>query len=193
MRTRFAAAAWILIGFSTAAGAAEIVGASVDRTEDRYHVEFVVMIEGEAERVHGIITDYAHLDELSPTVVESRLLSGRRGGEARIEVILRPCVLMVFCKTITKVSDAQVRPDMMGVRYLAVPGLGDFEEGRETITMTQESIEGKPIVRFSYSAVLKPGFYIPPFIGPWLVRRAIVDDLEASSRRVERMLRRNDR
>lgn len=193
MKKRFAAAACVLIGFSPAAGAAEIVGASVDRVEDRYHVEFVVMIEGEAGRVHGIVTDYAHLDELSPTVVESRLLSGRRGGDARIEVILRPCVLLVFCKTITKVSDAQVGPDTTRVRYVAVPGLGDFEEGRETITMTQETIEGTPMVRFSYSAVLKPGFYIPPFIGPWLIRRAIVDDLEASSRRVEKMLRRDRR
>lgn len=190
---RFAAAACILVGLSPTAGAAEIVDASVDRIDDRYHVEFVVMIEGEADRVHGIITDYAHLDELSPTVVESRLLGGRGGGDARIEVILRPCVLMVFCKTITKVSDAQVGPDMMRVRYVAVPGLGDFEEGRETITMTQETIEGTPIVRFSYSAVLKPGFYIPAFIGPWLVRRAIVDDLEASSRRMEQMLRRSGR
>lgn len=190
---RFAAAACILFGFAPAAGAAEIVDANVDRVEDRYHVEFVVMIEGKADRVHGIVTDYAHLDELSPTVVESRLLSGRRGENARIEVILRPCVLMVFCKTITKVSDAQVGPDMRRVRYVAVPGLGDFEEGLETITMTQKSIDGTPMVRFSYSAVLKPGFLIPPFIGPWFVRRAIVNDLEATSRQVERMLGRDGR
>lgn len=190
---RFVAAGCILIGFAPTAGAAEIVGASVDRVEDRYHVEFVVLIEGEVDRLRGIVTDYAHLDELSPTVVASRLLSGRRGGDARIEVILRPCVLMVFCRTLTKVSDAQVEPDMQRVRYIAVPGLGDFEEGRETITMTQESIDGTPIVRFSYSAVFKPGFYIPPLIGSWLVRRAIVDDLEATSRRVERMLRRDGR
>lgn len=180
-------------GLVDIAGAAEILGARVDRVEDRYHVDFAVMIDGDIDRLRGIITDYASLDGLSPTVVSSRLLSGRAGEAARLEVILRPCVLIVFCKTITKVSDASVEPETARVQYVTVPGLSDFQEGRETITMTQVETNGTPRVRFSYSAELKPDFYMPPFVGAWLIRRAIVNDLETASRRVERMLQQNHR
>lgn len=171
------------------AGAAEIIEARVDRIEDRYHVDFVVMIDGDAERLRRIITDYANLKALSPSVVGSRLLSGHSGGNARIEVTLRPCVLIVFCKSITKVSDSHVESDSKRVRYVMVPGLSDFEEGNETITMTRVQTDGAEHVRFAYAAVLKPDFYVPPFVGPWLIRRAIISDLEATSRRVEQLLR----
>lgn len=176
-------------GLVTIAGAAEVLDARVDRIEDRYHVQFAVMIDGDTDRLLAVITDYANLDALSPTVVSSRLLSGGSGRAARIEVILRPCVLIVFCKSITKVSDANVEPETARVQYVTVPDLSDFQEGRETITMTQINTDGAPRVRFSYSAVLKPDFRMPPFLGTWLIRRAIVKDLETTSRRVERMLR----
>lgn len=193
MGIRFAAVVCVLIGFVPTLDAADIVAASVDRVEGRYHVDFVVMIEGETGPLHGIVTDYARMDEFSPTVVESRLLSGCGGEDARIEVVLRSCVLMVFCRTLTKVSDVHVGPDMMRVRYVTVPGLGDFQEGHETITMMQESIDGRPHVRFRYTAQLKPQFTVPPLLGTWLIRRTIINDLETTSRRLERMLQRDGR
>lgn len=182
-----------MAGLATIAGAAEVLSARVDRDEGRYHIEFAVIIDGEPDRLQRIVTDYANLDRLSPTVVSSRLLSGRAGEDAKVEVILRPCVLVFFCKTITKVSDAHVEPDTGRVRYVAVPGLSDFQEGRETITMTPEKSDGAARVRFSYSAVLMPDFYVPRFAGAWLIRRAIVNDLETASRRVERMLQQESR
>lgn len=190
MRTRLLAAACLAIGLVSTAGAADITSARVEREDDRYHVEFVVSMRGEAGRLRRIITDYAHLHELSPTIVASRVLSGRSGGDARVEVIMRPCVLIVFCRTITKVSDSRVEPGRNRLEYVTVPELSDFHEGRETITMMPESTSDSPRVRFRYSAVLRPDFFVPPFVGPWLIRRAILDDLEATSRRVERLLRR---
>ncbi len=185
-----AAAVCVLIGVASAAAAAEVVSARVDRVEDRYHVDFVVMIDGTVDRLRDLVTDYANLDELSPTVVSSRLISGRRGQGARVEVKLRPCVMVVLCKTITKVSDAHVEPDTGRVRFIMVPGLGDFSEGHETITMIRAADGDTRQVRFSYAAELYPDFYIPPIVGPWLIRRAIIKDLEATSRRVERLMQR---
>jgi len=189
LRTRFLAAACLVIALVSRAGAADIVSARVERQDDRYHVEFVVTMRGEAGRLRRIITDYAHLHELSSAIVASRVLSGRSGGDARVEVVMRPCVLIVLCRTITKVSDSRVEPGRHRLEYVTVPELSDFHEGRETIIMTPESAATVPRVRFHYSAVLKPDFFVPPVVGPWLIRRAILDDLEATSRRVERLLR----
>lgn len=188
-----AAAVCVLVGVASAAAAAEVISARVDRVEDRYHVDFVVNIDGTADRLRELVTNFANLDELSPTVVSSRLISGRAGQGARVEVKLRPCVMVVLCKTITKVSDARVEPDTGRVQFVMVPGLGDFREGRETITMIQAAGEDTRLVRFSYAAELYPDFYIPPVVGTWLIRRAIIKDLEATSRRVERLMQRDVR
>ncbi len=181
------------MGWASIAGAAEVVTARVDRAQDRYHVDFEVVIDGTVDRVLAIVADHAGLDELSPSVVSSRLLTGRSGSDSRIEVVLRPCVLIVFCKTITKVSDVQIEPDATRIRYDAVPGLGDFHEARETITLMQTTMDGAPRVRFTYSAVLDPAFYVPPLAGTWVIRRAIIRDLEDTTRRVERMIRQDRR
>lgn len=191
MKLSIHAALCAVAALAPAADAAEIVAAGVDRVQESYHVEFVVMIDGTVERVREIIMDHGRLDEISPSVKSSRLVGGGRGLDPRIEVVLRPCVMIVLCRTITKVSDIRIEPQTYRIHYEAVPGLGDFHEARETITMKQASREGVPRVRFSYTAVLKPAFYVPPLAGPWLIRRAIVRDLAEATRRVERMIQRD--
>jgi hypothetical protein len=191
LKIRILAAACLLLGPLPVAGAAELVSARVEIVDSRYHIDFVVLIDGSAERLRAIMTNHEQLADLSPSIESSRLLSGSNGGNARIEMALRPCVLIILCKTITKVSDAYVEPAENRVRYVAVPELSDFREARETITMTQAQSSGTPRVRFSYGAVLQPAFNMPPVVGPWLIRRQIIRDLEDTAKRVERMMRRD--
>lgn len=188
MNLRSLVAVVLLAGVPPAAGAAEIVSAGVERTGERYEVDFAVILEGDRERVWEIITDYVRFAAVSPTVASSRVVSGRPGGDARVEVVLRPCVLVIFCKTIKKTSDADIDSEAFRLEYVAVPGLSDFHAARETITLHDETRNDSPRVRFVYAAVLEPKFFVPPFVGPWLIRRAITQDLETSSRRVEDMV-----
>lgn len=174
---------------SQAAGAARILHASVQRLDDGYRIDAAVLLEGELSRVERIITDYGRFARLSPSVVRSRILSGRSGVDARVEVVLRPCVLVIFCKTITKVTDVHVDRTGRRMRYITIPGLSDFSAGMETVTLSDQSAAGSARVRFVYSAVLAPKFFVPPFVGPWLIRRQIIEDLKTSGGRVERLVR----
>lgn len=184
---------WILpflfVATVPAAGAARLVSAGVNVTENHYRIDAVMTLNAELEPVKRIVTDYGRFAELSPSVVRSRVISGRTGRDARIEVMFRPCVLVIFCRTITKVSDVRIEPDGRRMRYLTVPRLSDFHQGIETVTLTDHSEGGTPRVRFEYSAMLTPKFFVPPFVGAWLIRRQIAADLKASGLRVERILR----
>jgi hypothetical protein len=179
----------VLLGIAPAVGAARILSASVEHADNSYRIDAVVLLDGELAGLKRLVTDYRRLAALSPSVVRSRILSGRSGFDARVEVVLRPCVLVIFCRTITKVSDVYIDSGGERMRYVTVPELSDFKKGLETVTLANESAAGAPQVRFVYSAVLAPKFFVPPFVGPWLIRRQIVDDLRTSSRRVERLLR----
>lgn len=185
---RCLAVCFTLFVLSPTADAAEIIHADVVFVEDSYEVNFAIIMKGDFEQLKQIVTDYPKFSSISPTVTSSRVISGRSGRAARIELMLRPCIFVVFCKTITKVSDTLIDDAGARVRFLAVPELSDFHEARETITLVDEPGSKVPSIRFVYSAVLKPKFFVPPFIGPWLIRRYIVNDLKITSARTEQIL-----
>ncbi|MBS1270231.1 MAG: hypothetical protein MAG794_01186 [Gammaproteobacteria bacterium] len=188
MDTRHLALIFFLIGVAPAARAAEILYARVDRVEDHYTVDFAVRLRGNSDRLRRIITDYPRFAMLSPTVTRSRIIDGRSGRDARIEITFRPCVFVFFCRTITKVSDAHIDEAAGRMVYVVVPNLSDFHEARETITLIDEPAGDHSRVRFVYFAVLKPSFFVPPLVGDWIIRHQIVTDLKKTSERVERIL-----
>lgn len=165
------------------------MNARVDLAQGRYEVDFVVILDGEMPRLERIVTDYKSFAELSPTVTHSRLISGRNGRNARIEVTFRPCVLAIFCRTVIKVSDIHIETGGGKVEYLMVPELSDFQEGRETIILENGPPGEVPHVRFEYSALLEPKFFVPPLVGPWLIRSQIIENLKSTSQRVEYLMR----
>lgn len=166
--------------------AAEVLRADVERSGERFSVEFVVLIEGRAGPVLDLLTDYQRLAEWSPTVIASRTLRDDENG-VRIALTMRPCVLVVLCKTVTRVSDVEVERAAWRLRYDMVPALSDFRYGHETVTLLPQPGHR---VRLHYQAVFEPAFSVPRGIGTWLVRRAMVNEIETTSRRVEELLRR---
>lgn len=182
------------MGAASPAGAVQILDTRVARVADGYEVDFAVRLDGEAAGLARVILDYPRFAELSPTVTSSRVI-GVRGGrghrkETRIELKFRPCVLVVFCRTVTKVSDASVNDTGRRVVFVTVPSLSDFHEAREVITFEDDAAGDGTGVRFMYSAFLRPKFFVPPFVGVWLVRSYIIKDLTTTSERVERILQR---
>jgi hypothetical protein len=61
------------------------------------------------------------------------------------------------------------------------PGMSDFEHGEET---WQIRAEGRG-TRLHYRASLTPSFFIPPYIGPWLLKSRLREELTVISNRLE--------
>lgn len=165
--------------------AAETVEVQVEREDGAYHIYFEILINAPSSRVYDIMTDYANLQELSPGIVKSELLSGEAGGDATVDITLKPCV-WVLCKTIRKVST--VTKNAYGaIVYTTVPESSDFKKGKEQVIVKASQVPGQ--TRVTYTAHLVPDFFVPPLIGPWLMRKHIVQNLEVSNSRVEKLAR----
>ncbi len=175
------------------AGAAEIVTADVARSESLYVIEASVRLDAELGQIVSLLARYETWVALSPTLVSSRLVSGRSGGQARLAMVLRPCVLLVFCKTIRKVSDVYPQQDGQRIRYVAVPAASDFHFAEETLTVRGLPASPRAQVELSYAALLEPDFFVPPFVGIWLIRQRIVADLVAAARKAEQIVARSER
>ncbi len=85
----------LLIPLLAAAG--EVVESSVVIDADVYTIDVLVRIEAPLEVVHRAITDYDHLTEINPSIVESRILEEQGAGRYRVYTRIKLCVLF-FCK-----------------------------------------------------------------------------------------------
>jgi len=156
----------------------------VDYQDGAYHVNLVVDLEANAERVRDIILRHQELKGLSPTIVESDLLTHVSADPVRIRVVLRPCI-WIFCKSLVKVSDVTTESDGTIV-YHAVPEQSSFQYARESIRIMSW---GGTRTRFRYLAELKLKRSIFPLIGAGIVKRKMRQGLLSTARQVEQAAR----
>ncbi len=146
-----------------------------------YNVRFRIVVPAPVQRVRALVTDYAHLDRVSPDIVRSVILPGRQG--LRLRVVFRAC-LWVFCKTLMKTEWVKTAPDGT-ITTRAIPSQSDFRYAVERWRIVADG-RGTAI---SYRGSAIPKFHVPPVIGPWLIRMVLQHELRRSVDRLERLAR----
>ena len=172
---------WIvfsLLAFSARADAYEIREVQVSHLRGRYDITFDVRLAADPAAVRRLLTDYPRLNRLSSTVVESRVLS-RTPERVRIALTLRACILWM-CRNISEVEDVRSNADG-SIEGKAVPAQSDFHELNERWRILPDG----DATRVRYEASMKPKFFVPPLIGPWLMKIKMRDELRASAQRLE--------
>jgi len=171
-----------LAAWPQAVPASDIVHTEVRHDNGVYVVDFTVSLAAQAERVRAVVTNYEALDQLSTTVKESRVLAVD-GERVRLDLVLRPCVLLILCKKMRKVSDA-VPIGHGTIRYRTVVSESDFAYADEQLTVRADPNHADHTL-VTYHAELVPKFFVPPLVGPWLIRKQITSDLVETAQRVE--------
>jgi len=177
---KFLAAVLLTFG-APCSEAAKIVEVQVEQDSGAYHIYFEILVEAPRDRVYEVLSDYESLDELSPGIVRSELLSGQAGDDAEIDLTLRPCVWKL-CRKMRKVSKVSINA-YGAIVYTTVPSASDFKRGREQVIIKETKTPGQ--TRITYNASLVPDFFVPPLIGSWLIKRHVRQNLEVSMERVE--------
>lgn len=170
----------LLLAVTTTAHAARITATSVDRRGDDYLVHFSVDIDAAPAAVRARMTDYDHLKRLSDTVRESRIVA-RHDGVTRVALVLHACV-WIFCRDLRKVVDARTAPDGDVVTHV-VPAQSDFKVYDERWRIRPQGQR----TRVRYDARVVPDFFVPPLIGPYIMKRKIQSELALSARKLERL------
>jgi hypothetical protein len=159
--------------------AAEFVESDVSHDDGRYQLHFEVWLNAEATQVRRRLTNYDHLDRLSTVVVASRRLPDGANGALRVHQALQACVLFL-CRSAQRVLEVETT-DNGDILTHTDPGASDFRHGEE---IWQILAEGHG-TRLRYRASLTPNFFIPPLIGPWLLKSRLREELETIVLRLE--------
>ncbi|MBI5782620.1 MAG: SRPBCC family protein [Gammaproteobacteria bacterium] len=171
----------LVFGLWAPASAAAATIELLETTHDngRYTVSFEVVLDAARDNVWRIMTDYEHLPRVSKIIVESRVLKQEDANRHRVGVTLEACVL-IFCKTVKRTVDIEARPPEE-IIVTDDPAFSNFSYAVERWRVAAEGSR----TRLNYTAELVPNFFIPPLIGPVVVKYFLRREIRITALEVE--------
>lgn len=168
-----------MLALAASAHAGEVLETHVIHDEGQYSVHFDVRLDAPPDRLKHHLTDYDSYASHFEPIKESRVLGRTEEGALRVRMRLQSCVLF-FCRAVTVVKEIVEQPDGT-ITARIDPAASDFRASVERWRIVRES-DG---TRLQYWAELEPTFYVPPLIGPWLIKREIRGALLSGAEKLE--------
>jgi hypothetical protein len=179
--TRLAAALALGMAAASEAEAARIDVLEVAHRKGVYTVRAAARLDAAPAAVFAALVDYDHLARLSPSILESRRVGTRPDG-ALVFVRSRACAAW-FCREL--ILTQLVTAGGGRIVALALPETSNVSHGRTEWTVGTDGAG----TRLAWAAELAPTFYVPPLLGPWLVKAALKREAQRLATGIERTAR----
>jgi len=162
-----------------AAHAGEILDSSVSHEGVIYSLSVTARIDAPLDTVYRSITDFDNLAAINPAIEESRLLSMPTADTWRVRSVIRVCILM-FCKRVQQVQDVTLL-EGYAIKAVTLPQGGDFRSG---VAHWQLMASGTS-TEMLFTNTFEPDFWVPPLIGPWLIKRKLMREVAETAMYIE--------
>ena len=166
---------------SAAVSAGEIQQASVEHKDGIYILELEVVVASQFAPVQAIVRDYDNLEQISDVLIETSLLSDVDAEIKRRRLVTRTCILF-FCFTATLVEDVREKDNSIFTEI--IPELSDYKFGK---TEWQVIPVDDGHSRIKLYCELEPSFWIPPLIGPYLMKQKMMSEAKKTIDRIEEL------
>ena len=162
---------WIVaalaLALATVAGAAEIRSLDLVKEDKVHRLLARVHVEAPQESVFEVLNDYEGFPRLSSVFREGGIVEPIEDGRGVVYIHMNACVLF-YCRDVKLVEWLEVEPYERMV-VTVDPERSDLEFGRGTWLLASDE-QGTVL---DYEVEMKPRFWIPPVLGP-LVIKAVV-------------------
>lgn len=168
-----------LLSLSQSASGADLRDISVELENDRYNLTSEAFFAAAPEDIFRVLSDYDLYVKFTSAFVESYNVPPDESGRPRFYTRMEGCVLM-FCKSFERRGYLLLEPDTEIVA-ISEPEVSDFKYCRERWTLAGDG-EGTVL---TYTFEMEPDFWVPPVIGPFLIKRALREDGRDAIDRIE--------
>jgi hypothetical protein len=174
---------FIIAVLPVSAGAATLRDITVDHVDGAFVMHSEVWFDVNIERIYGLLLDWDQSSKFSSVIVESRDLAPGPDGRARYYSLTRGC-LWFFCKSFERYGYVEHEPFKF-INATVDPEKSDFEVSDESWQFREEA-EGTVV---TYAFKMKPKFFIPPLIGPAILKNKLKNGGIDAIERIELLAR----
>ncbi len=133
--------------------------------------------------IYNVLMDFDgdRYSQISEIYKESGYLPPDGDGTPLVYTRVEGCLLL-FCRSMRRVERLEVVTPHF-IRSLAVPERSDFK-----YSMSEWSIEPEDGgTRVTYRMDMEPDFWLPPFVGPWFLKRTLLQGAPAAIDQIEHL------
>lgn len=158
---------------------AEMRSVEVDHDDGVYTMVSAVWFDATIDQVYFVFRQWDLSTDFSSAIVEAYNMEADAQGRPQFFIRNRGCVLF-FCKSFERQGYVEAVPNKI-LRAFSNPDTSDFHISDESWKFVAE--DGGTIV--TYDLRMKPKFWIPPGIGPYLILRKLENDGRQAINRIE--------
>ena len=159
-----------LVLLSAAADAADLREIEVDSADGVYKLESVVWFDADIDALYRVILDWDLSEQFSSVVIEARNTGSDATGDRGFYTLNRACVLF-YCKSVERFGRVEHEP-VIYIKAITDPERSDFHLSNETWEFSEEG-SGTLI---HYQLEMRPKFWVPPVIGPYVLKKQMRED-----------------
>lgn len=171
-----------LLFLTAAVGASETERAEIRFSGNTYEYTFIALLTGSSAAVRAVVTDYDNLRRINDGIIESRVLERYDNGDLKRVLRLKHCILVV-CFDMNFVENVHESPGR--IVTTVIPTESNFADG--TAEWLIEAVDAAH-TRISVSARQSPTFWIPPVIGPLMIRHVFLREVKETCANIERIV-----
>ncbi len=180
------AVAALLLVLPLCVGAADIQKVVVERDGDVYSMQSEVRFEATLEQLYDVLVDWDLSTQFSSVVVESRNVEPDELGRPQFYIRNEACI-MFFCKSFERAGYVETEP-YVSIRAYADPERSDFHISNESWRFVDDK-DGAIVI---YNLEFDPKFWVPPVIGPYLIKRKLKKDGPEALIRIDRIAQQHE-
>ncbi len=173
----------IILGFVNTVQAQEITQLTIDHADGRYIIHANIVIAAPLPQVKTVLTDFGNLSELNPNIKTVEILDNGDADQIRMQIKSETCILF-FCIDYQWVQETRILASNDIITHFDA-SLSDFHEGWVRYRLLAEEKQTRLIT----DADLVPSFWVPPLLGPALIKNALRQESLAIALRIEQLTR----
>jgi len=168
---------------AAASQSATLDSLEVTRDRGRYELNAQTYLAAPADDIYGVLLEYEDdkFQRISSVYKESGYLDPDADGTPIVYTRMEGCILF-FCKSMKRVERLQTREGRY-IRTDTLPEQSDFSYSYSEWTF-EPSEAG---TRMTYTLVMEPSFWVPPIVGPWIIKKILSSGGLRAITRIERM------
>jgi hypothetical protein len=177
------------VGYASASMPATLRNVDVSRRQERYRVVADTHLAASPEAIYKVLMDFDEdrYQRISDIYKESSYLPPDTDGTPLVYTRVEGCLLR-YCRSMSRVERLEVVTPQF-IRSRTVPERSDFKYSMSEWTFEPEG-DG---TRLTYLMEMEPDFWLPPFVGPWFLKRTLVRGAPAAIDQIELLAQQEER